>query len=107
MKLRNIAIAFSVLATLGMSSAQAATNCAGKVKFILKWNAQCDGNIAYQLEDGSEKFLCTSDKVDAAMVLTAQASGATVIARLSDSSLTSCTQNAVQYTTPTYIALSE
>jgi hypothetical protein len=105
MKKSKLAVIFIALlsASLLSVSAQAATNCAGKVSLVLKWDAQCAGQVAFILADGSEKWFCTRDKTDTAIVLTAQASGADLLARLADSSLTACSQNPDHYTTPAYI----
>lgn len=86
-------------------NALAATNCAGTVKFSLKWAEKCDGRLAYSLNDGTNpnRFFCTRDNTEAALVLTAQASGADLLIRLADSSLTSCNQNTQEYTTPVYV----
>lgn len=85
------------------SNAFAQANCAGTVKFVLRWDIRCDGNLAFNLNDGSEKFFCTRDNTDAAIVLTAQASGADLLVRLADSSLNVCSANTEQYTTPAYV----
>lgn len=85
------------------SNAHAAANCAGKVKFVMKWADKCGGNLSYTLVDGNEKFFCTADKTDAALVLTAQASGADVLVRLADGALSSCSQLTDHYTTPAYV----
>jgi hypothetical protein len=105
MKISKLAVIVVALlsASLFSVSAQAAANCAGKVKFVLKWDDKCAGQVAYMLKDGTEKFFCTKDKTDTAIVLTAQASGADLLARLADSSLTACSQNPDHYTTPAYI----
>lgn len=86
-----------------ISTAHAAANCSGTVKFALKFPTQCEGRLAFSLNDGAEKFFCTQDNTEVALVLTAQASGAEMLIRLADSSLTACTQNTVQYTTPRYM----
>ena len=90
-------------ASLFSVGAQAAANCAGKVKLVMKWNQKCGGQAAYLLGDGTEKWFCTSDKIDTAIVLTAQASGADLLVRLSNAALTSCSQNITHYTAPSYV----
>ncbi len=99
----SLAAVVSALSLTG--NAFAAANCAGTVKVALKWDTQCDGKLAYQLNDGTERFFCVRDNTEAALVLTAQASGADLIVRLADSSLTSCSQNTTHYTTPTYVVV--
>jgi len=98
-----VLIASSVLTLLSISASYAQTNCVGTVKFTLKFPTQCDGRMAFNLNDGAERFYCTSDNTEVAMLLTAQASGAEVLLRVADSSLTQCVQNTVEYTTPRYI----
>ena len=96
--------AATIISAMSLSgNALAATNCAGTVQLALKWDTKCDGKLAYNLNDGSEKFFCTRDNTEAALVLTAQASGADLLVRLSDTNLTNCNQNTLQYTTPTYV----
>ena len=86
-----------------VSNVYAAANCAGKVKLVLKFPTQCGGKLAFNMADGSEFFYCTQDNTEAALVLTAQASGAEMIIRLANSNLTLCSQNTTQYTTPRYM----
>jgi hypothetical protein len=101
-KLALMAVTLISAASLS-GNALALANCAGTVKFSLKWDTQCNGALAYSLNDGSSRFFCVRDNTEAALVLTAQASGADLIVRLADSNLTSCAQNSVEYTTPTYV----
>lgn len=98
--------AAAILSAMSISgNAFATTNCAGTVKFALKWDTFCDGNLAFSLNDGTNpnRFFCTRDNTEAALILTAQASGADILIRLADTSLTTCAQNTVEYTTPQYI----
>ncbi|GAA6138656.1 hypothetical protein NBRC116583_24030 [Arenicella sp. 4NH20-0111] len=104
LKRKLVVSAATVMSALALSgNAFAAANCAGTVKFSLKWDIRCDGKLAYNLNDGSEKFFCARDNTEAALVLTAQASGADLLVRLADSSLSTCSQNTADYTTPTYV----
>lgn len=79
----------------------AAPHCPGKVIQVLDWPSKCSGNIAFNLDSTSGKWICALSEKSTSMVLTAYATGATIVARLNNKNC----ENVEHYHKPLYIIL--
>jgi hypothetical protein len=83
-----------------------ALDCIGQVKEVLDWPEQCDGKVAFLLDNSNGKYICTISDKGEAMVLAAVVSGKHVGVRLTSND-TSCEAIASHYLSPLYMSLKD
>jgi hypothetical protein len=86
------------------SPAYAVLDCVGKVERILEWPQQCNGNLAFILDNNKSngKYVCTLSSKSESMVLAAFMAGKNISFRLGISGET-CEGLTSHYLKPTYI----
>jgi len=94
---------FICIMLLSMSNFAFSLDCKGKVKVILDWPQQCNGNLAFILDENSNgKYICTASGKSESMVLAALMAGKKISVRLNVSGET-CNTLSSHYLTPTYL----